>query len=712
MILFLEDWDLEENASAIVHTQTTNQSFLDLSVLLRTMGIKNHTFFLALHNPALVGVDPYDPNLTQEQIVSIVEECKLNPWYFFREIARGPAASGSEPIRFRINRANLALIWLFFNHITTLLIQARQTGKSFSTDMLMTCLKSVVVMNTKFNLLTKDDALRVANVTRLKDIYNELPYYLQLKDRSDTNNTEKITVNALGNVYTTSVAQPSIKGALKLGRGMTIAINHIDEIAFIKNISHTLPALLASGGAARDSAKAAGEPYGNIFTTTAGYLNSEEGKYVHDEIYTQAMPWTEKLYDCLNEAELVATVKKNSPGNKVMVLLEFNHRQLGYTDDWLREKIADAMATGDAVKADFLNIWVEGSATSPIPKHLLKLMSDSVRGEPYVDISNYGYVTRWYVSESTILNEMRNRHIIISLDTSDAVGRDDIAMIIRDVKTGGVLGAGQYNETNLITFSEWLSELFDQFENMVMIIERRSSGVAIIDNLLKLLPAKGLDPFAKIFNWVVDEADAYPDRFNTLKIGRQLESRDPSTYIKYRKHFGYATGGSGKASRDNLYGDSLLSAIKYTGNRTHDKQLVEQVSGLTVKNGRIDHRTGSKDDLVISWMLGYWFLTTARNKKYYGIPNNIVLSVVVTNELSKGNTKEKLEMQQYQLSLKGRIDMLLEELRKENNEMKSLMITNKIKLLYKDVNREYVPSFDIEDVLENIRIEKRKHRRY
>jgi len=712
MILFLEDWDLPENASATVHTQTTNQSFLDLSVLLRTMGVENHTFFLALHDPSLVDVDPFDPNLSQEQIVAIVQECKINPWYMFREISRGPASSGSEPIRFRMNRANLGLIWLFFNHITTMLIQARQTGKSFSTDILMTCLMAVATMNTKFNLLTKDDGLRVANVTRLKDIYNELPYYLQLKDRTDTNNTEKITINALGNVYTTSVAQPSVKGALKLGRGMTLAVNHIDEIAFVKNIEHTLPALLASGGAARDDAKAAGEPYGNIFTTTAGYLNSDEGKYVHSEIYTQAMPFTDKLYDCKDEETLVKTIKTNSPGNKAMVLLEFNHRQLGYTDEWLRGKIADAMATGDAIKADFLNIWVEGSATSPIPKHLLKLMTESVTGEPYVDISNYGYITRWYVPEKIVLNEMRTRHIVASLDTSDAVGRDDIALIIRDVKTGGVLGAGQFNETNLITFSEWLSDLFDTYENMVMIIERRSSGVAIIDNLLKLLPAKGIDPFAKIFNWVVDEAEAYPARFMELKIGKPIEYRDPVVYVKHRKHFGYATGGSGKASRDNLYGDSLLSSIKYTGNRTHDKQLVEQVSGLTTRNGRIDHKAGMKDDLVISWMLGYWFLTKARNKKYYGIHNNIVLSVVVTQELSKGNTQEKLEMQRYQLILKSKIDVLLEQLQNENNEMKSLMITNRIKLLYRDINRDYVPTFDIDELLEQIKLEKRKHRRY
>jgi len=245
-ILFLEDWSKYPNA--IIDYQTDNQTALDMAALYKKMGVENHAFILALHDPMLQGVDPFDENISQENIVRVSRECRVNPWYVFRSIAKIPPASGAEAIQFRLNRANTALFWLFFNHITTLLIQPRQTGKSVSSDILMTTLMALMVINTKMNLLTKDDSLRVANVTRLKDIYQELPKYLQLKNRSDTNNTEKITINALGNTYTTSVAQPSIKGALKLGRGMTIAINHIDEIAFIKNIEHTLPALLAASG--------------------------------------------------------------------------------------------------------------------------------------------------------------------------------------------------------------------------------------------------------------------------------------------------------------------------------------------------------------------------------------------------------------------------------------------------------------------------------
>lgn len=246
MILFESDWN--NYPTAIIDYNTKNKSFLRYSGLLKSMGVKNHAFPLALVNPNLIGIDPHSTTLSNVEITMIAQECKTNPWYFFREIARAPSLSGSEPVMFKANRGNIALMWLFFNHVTTLLIQPRQTGKSFSTDILMTLLMRLLLLNTSLNLLTKDDDLRVKNVIRLKDIGEELPYYLRLKQKNDTNNTEKITVNLLGNTYTTSVAQSSPKAALNTGRGSTFAINHIDEIAFIKNIEITLPALLAASG--------------------------------------------------------------------------------------------------------------------------------------------------------------------------------------------------------------------------------------------------------------------------------------------------------------------------------------------------------------------------------------------------------------------------------------------------------------------------------
>ena len=75
MILFLEDYKNYPNL--IIDTQTTNQSFLRLAGLYKSMGVKNHAFILALHDPTLQGIDPFDPNLSDEYRLAITAIIKF-----------------------------------------------------------------------------------------------------------------------------------------------------------------------------------------------------------------------------------------------------------------------------------------------------------------------------------------------------------------------------------------------------------------------------------------------------------------------------------------------------------------------------------------------------------------------------------------------------------------------------------------------------------
>lgn len=40
-----------------------------------------------------------------------------------------------------------------------------------------------------------------------------------------------------------------------------------------------------------------------------------------------------------NEKELEETIRRNNPSGRPDVLLEYSHRQLGFTDEWLRRRI-------------------------------------------------------------------------------------------------------------------------------------------------------------------------------------------------------------------------------------------------------------------------------------------------------------------------------------------------------------------------------------
>ena len=71
---------IQKPRTIIIHKSTTNQSFLDLHYYLKSTGIQNNDFFLALLDPGLAGVDPRDPNLSPNMKIRVLQECRLNYW--------------------------------------------------------------------------------------------------------------------------------------------------------------------------------------------------------------------------------------------------------------------------------------------------------------------------------------------------------------------------------------------------------------------------------------------------------------------------------------------------------------------------------------------------------------------------------------------------------------------------------------------------------
>ena len=593
MILRLSDWN--KYPKAIVDTKTTNKSFIRVAQIYKAMGVENHAFLLALHNPDLQGVDPFDPNLTTEQRYAIVTEVSENPWYFFREIIRIPTSGTLAGISFIANRANIAYLWCCFNHLTTMIIMPRQTGKSVVADSCNTYMLIAGGTNIKMVLFTKDNGLRVSNIERLKSIFDLLPWYINTRDKSDSNNTENITINSLKNRLDTVVGQNTLAGAMKVGRGLTVAILQVDELAFIPHVKESLETALAATGAARENAKNSGSHYYNTYTTTPGYINTEEGAYAK-WIYDGCARWTEKFLDLPNQDELNDTIRKNTRRGNLSVLIEYNHRQLGKTDEWLKERILEANATGDRAEADFLNKWSQGSAASPISKENLIRLRDSLMSKKYVDISTEGYVMNWYVEEDEVVNGLPGRQVVLGMDSSEMIGNDYTALCGRDVSTGEVLCTAIINETNVLTLSNFIANLLIKYPNMTFIPEAKSTGVAIIDTVAQIFISKGYNPFTRIFNYIADERDTnkeYAKLWDNISRGFGLSD----IYNKYRREFGYRTSGVGKNSRDNLYGTSFNSSIKYTAHLVRDNELITELESLVIKNGRIDHPNGGHDDL-------------------------------------------------------------------------------------------------------------------
>ena len=94
-----------------IHKETSNKSFLDMHHYLKSIGVQNNDFFLALIDTGLAGVDPRDPHLSPAMKARILQEVRINYWYFLREVVRIPEQGGdvNSGAKFKLHRGNLAM---------------------------------------------------------------------------------------------------------------------------------------------------------------------------------------------------------------------------------------------------------------------------------------------------------------------------------------------------------------------------------------------------------------------------------------------------------------------------------------------------------------------------------------------------------------------------------------------------------------------------
>jgi len=684
MILFQDDW--LRFPKAIIDYKTSNESFLRLASVYKKMGIQNHAFHLSLMQPELSGINPHKETSLELQ-AKIGLECKYNPWYYFREVVRLPPHGGVEPIQFKANRGNLAVYWAFFNHIDVANIQPRQTGKSASTDCLMVALLYLLSENIRIMMITKDDQLRQANIERIKSIRDYLPKWLYVLSHEDRDNQKEVTCEHHKNKYSTGVARSSESAASNLGRGLSVPILHVDEGPFISHIETTMRAALVAGNAARAQAARHGQPYGNIFTTTAGKIDDRDGNYMYNFIMSGTI-WSESFLDCKSLRELRIVIERNAGKaieedvkGKRLLNITMSHLQLGYDDQWLYRTMMENDLHGEDADRDLMNIWTRGSRRSPLSLHLNEAILKSEIEVKYSSMSSNGYILRWYLTEEEIADQLGSEYFVLSLDTSEAVGRDAIAMVMMNLKDMSVVAVGTYNETNIRRFAEYLADLIITYPNVTTIIERKSTGQAIYDMLVLKLVAIGIDPFKRLYNTIVNSYMENEKAFEELD-SKPLRLRDERFYEKRKTAFGFVTSAS---SRLNLYTTTLQNAAKNAGHLVHDKTLSSEIRHLVEKNGRIDHDTSGHDDHVIAWLIGHWFAMNAKNLSYYGIDTHRVLSRLGKD--GKSLEADDFEMNEIQKSLINEFESKMKELNNCNDSLIALQLEHRLKVLSSQIDQ-------------------------
>jgi len=249
-----------------IDIHTKNKSFLLTYLELKNLGIKNNRFFLRLYDKDLVGVDPYDEDLSDVYKAKIIKEVARNPWYFYREVSRIEVPGGISG--FKLHRGNLALLWSLHKCINTILLLPRQNFKTMSSCCFYSYVYDIKSENSTFTFTNKEFPDAKLNVKRLKDTRNLLPSYLVMRDPKDNDNIEYISNVKKGNTVRAIPPGTDAISADKKGRGLTSPNQWYDELAFLKFNKEMYMSASPAFSQAKIEAKANGNTYAKLITTT------------------------------------------------------------------------------------------------------------------------------------------------------------------------------------------------------------------------------------------------------------------------------------------------------------------------------------------------------------------------------------------------------------------------------------------------------------
>lgn len=552
------------------------------------------------------------------------------------------------------------------------------------------------------HLITLKDDNRQQFVDAIKGIRNNIPAWMTNVTYRDKDAGNSLTYSAFGdevkNKLTISVPQIGQEAARNVGRGLTIKSRFIDEPAYIKWMEEILNGAGPSTLTARENARRLNEPYATGFITTPASILTESGAYMYN-ILMESTEWRENYFDCYGETHLYDVLLKNSPKvtTAPSVGMVFNYLQLGKDRDWVKRTIDELKLSLSEAKIDLLLMWDDNGKGKLFDDETRDALNEAKRGRKWSQqITDTSLYFDWFITpeeHAEIMSGKNSTYYLIGLDTSGAVGRDACTIVVRDIRDGSVAGVGRYQRAFLTEVGMVVQTLLMELPNSLLIPERNYAH-HMIDQLIQSLPAVGLDPFKKIYNRIFQDPVKYQAQYREIKA-RGFGNRNDAFYLKYKEFFGFNTGAK---SRETLYG-FLEEAVGLTGAVAHYTKLIDELTNLKLKNGRIDHEDGAHDDIVISWLLTYWFIKLGENKNEYGIPPGISLSNVTTLKLGGVNKELSDPVQEKRVRFyKQKIEEVSNMLMETDDPIIAARLETALDRLHQMIPNEMRKSITIDDI--------------
>lgn len=594
-------------------TTTSNTSFLQTAKDLHTLGIKNYMFFLKLYNRDLVGVDPYDPNISKGMIKAIITECVINPYYFWREIARIPEPGGSvgpgSGSKFILHRANLAAIWCFLHSIDFYLVIPRQCFKTHSTLSMLAWAYIFGLNNSLFSFSCITETKAAENLEKLKSHKDVLPLWLQQKYKYITGENGEVKVDkGINNIrkiknpvnLNTIVTTPSAKSEAKadtIGRGNSSPIQYYDEVEFIDYIGTIIQA--AGPAYVRSSliAEKNDAIHCRIFTSTPGNIDSEP---VISTMKTRdnCAVFTEHLYD-MGDNEVKEFMKSQSKNN--MAYVEFTYQQIGMGSEYFDYMCKILEWDKIKIKREILLQRIRGSSQSPFDVEDLDIINNN-RKPPIEEIMLLK-VYPLYIYEK--IDRGMPYLVGVDLATGSGTDADNTAITIVEPTTLKCVACLKTPYADAVENARLVSEVIQKVvPRGLLCIERNSIGSAVISLLART-------PIC---------SNIYFDR--TQVLGEDgIDRLDSKGYVDTspdkRRYWGVTTN---MKTRDIMVNQLLTYRVKMYKESFVCRELIDDLNNLIKKtSGRIEASSGSHDDVVMSYCFTLYVYEHGVNLSNWGI---------------------------------------------------------------------------------------------
>lgn len=604
---------------------------------------------------------------TAQNMMMEVIKCRMSALYFIENYVSVPVAGGRIPIKeseqWNATDKYKIIIDLFQQHDSVLYMSSRQSGKTTTSAMyLLWCM--IFFPKLQVSYLTLDKNRAIDMISRMKEMMDSLPKWLQVKPKS---NAERLSYYELSNG--SKITASFVSGSNdpdKVGRGLSSPIVFIDETAFINHAEIVWGALQPSVSAAKIFAKKNGYPNGVIFTSTpqgAGsnfFYNVYQNSVKFDDIYDYE---NKKLHD--NYQQEFLKPEKNSFISVVLHWSEFR------SQEWYEEQRKELNFNQRKISQE-LDLSFLGSDAS--------IFSDDVIAQ-FIPKKRNGRIQLPFGCELDLYDEIDpEEKYYLGVDTamSAGSGSDYSAMILARASDGKPIGEWHGRFSVVKRFAQVVKACVKSLkilyglstDTLNVVIERNSIGKETVEEL------------------IYDESNFDYEEFLFYETTEQGE-KVPGLYTSN-------SGKMGQGKRDKMF-NALMTYVNEKAYTLSGPMLMDELRNLEQKSsGRIEASKNQHDDIVMAWNFclfarryhienGTLFVKgETKNKAIntediinvistgYGY-NNIISAKITDNEINEIiNTPEKDKL--YKLAGINKIDLksiederraLLKELAKE-----------------------------------------------